>query len=202
MEVLRVSCEDEMILEFLKGEFSSERFGNKLNDVLVKLGLDNSIIIDGNILNKNENFMRMKIMKLFRGYPNAELFKNFPVFDKWEFVKLNLEDLDKIYFIDYDYWNELSNGTSKAYECAKNVRNGIEVYGVSNKYFLDGIEYLKNNKFPPIILITCNGEKYLLVEGHSRMTVYGLIPDKFDGTFAYVGTCSCDEMKKYDKRMT
>ena len=33
------------------------------------------------------------------------------------------------------------------------------------------------------------------------MTVYGFMPDKLDGTLAYVGYCSNDDMKKYDARM-
>ena len=33
------------------------------------------------------------------------------------------------------------------------------------------------------------------------MTVYGFNPNKLDGTYAYVGYCSPEEMKKYDPRM-
>lgn len=33
------------------------------------------------------------------------------------------------------------------------------------------------------------------------MTVYGFDPSKLDGTFAYVGYTSEDEMRKYDIRM-
>lgn len=33
------------------------------------------------------------------------------------------------------------------------------------------------------------------------MTVYGLNPDKLEGTYAYIGYCTEEEMKKYDIRM-
>ncbi|MDE7354333.1 MAG: hypothetical protein K2O06_14975, partial [Acetatifactor sp.] len=110
-------------------------------------------------------------------------------------------DIDNIYYIDYDYWNELSNGTSKPIEAVKMIQSGIEIYEVSNQSFLDGVEYSKNNIFPPVILITCNDEKYLIIEGHSRMTVYGFDPSKLNGTFAYIGYTTEEEMKKYDQRM-
>ena len=201
MEQLRISNENEMILEFLKGEIKSDRFNEELKKTLRQLHLDSSIINNGNILNGEENLLRLKIMKLFRGYPDEELFKNFPQIDEWTFVKLSSKDIDNVYYIDYDYWNELSNGTSKPSEAAKAIKSGKEIYDVSNQPFLDGVEYVKENKFPPVILITCNNEKFLIIEGHSRMTVYGLDPSKLEGTFAYIGHCTSEEMKKYDARM-
>ena len=86
-------------------------------------------------------------------------------------------------------------------EPAKVINNGIEIYEVSNQPFLDGVEYNKTNKFPPVILITCNNEKYLIIEGHSRMTIYGFNPSKLNETYAYVGYTTDEEMRKYDQRM-
>lgn len=201
MEKIRVSNEDEMILEFLKGEIKSKRFNEKLKETLKILNLDSNIINDGNILDAEENLLRLKIMKIFRGYPNEELFEKFPKIYEWNLMKLKSQDIDNIYYIDYDYWNELSNGTSKPTEAVKVIKSGKEIYGVSNKQFYDGKKYIKENKFPPVILITCNDEKFLIIEGHFRMTVYGFDPSKLDGTFAYVGYCKQDEMEKYDARM-
>ena len=33
------------------------------------------------------------------------------------------------------------------------------------------------------------------------MTVYGLVPDKFNNSYGFIGYCSENDMKKYDKRM-
>lgn len=129
------------------------------------------------------------------------MFNNFPAIEKWELMQLSADDINNIYYINYDYWNELSNNTSSPIEAAKNINKGIEIYDVSNKPFLEGMSYLKNGKFPPVILITCNDEKYLIIEGHSRMTIYGLDPSKLEGTYAYVGYCSIKDMEKYDSRM-
>lgn len=201
MKLIRKATEAEMILEFLKGELNSKRFNEELNHVILELNLSTSIILDGDITNEDENRSRLNIMKVFRGYPDKELFNNFPKIKEWKYIELCAEDIDNIYYIDYDYWNELSNGTSKPVEAAKVIKSGKEIYDVSNQPFLDGVEYNKKNKFSPIILITCNDEKFLIIEGHSRMTVYGFDPSKLDGTFAYVGYTSEDEMKKYDIRM-
>ena len=65
MEKLRISNEDEMILEFLKGEIKSDRFNEDLEKTLMQLNLDSNIINNGNILNNEENLLRLKIMKLF-----------------------------------------------------------------------------------------------------------------------------------------
>ena len=201
MKLIKDTNESEMILEFLKGELNSNRFNNDLNKVLNNLNIDCNIITNGNILNLEENKLRLKIMKEYRGYPDKELFERFPKVIDWKYVSLSEEDLDNIYYIDYDYWNLLSNNTSRPSEAVKVIKNGIEVYDISNQPFLDGVEYLKNNTFPPLILLTCNDEKYLIIEGHSRMTIYAFIPNKLNGTYAYIGYCSEDEMKEYDIRM-
>ena len=201
MKLIRKTNEAEMILEFLKGELNSKRFNEDLNNAINELGLDSSIILNGNIEDEQENNDRLKIMKKFRGYPDEELFERFPNIEEWKFLELNESDIDNIYYIDYDYWNELSNGTSKPVEAAKVIKSGKEIYEVSNQPFLDGVEYNKTNKFPPVILITCNNEKYLIIEGHSRMTVYGFNSNKLNGTYAYVGYTIEEEMKKYDPRM-
>ena len=201
MKLIRKTNEAEMILEFLKGELNSKRFNEDLNNAINELGLDSSIILNGNIEDEQENNDRLKIMKKFRGYPDEELFERFPNIEEWKFLELNESDIDNIYYIDYDYWNELSNGTSKPVEAAKVIKSGKEIYEVSNQPFLDGVEYNKTNKFPPVILITCNNAKYLIIEGHSRMTVYGFNSNKLNGKYAYVGYTTEEEMKKYDPRM-
>ena len=201
MEVVRKSSENEMILEFLKGELNSNRFNSDLNDSLNELNVDSNIISNGDLSNEDENSLRLKIMKKYRGYPDSLLFENFPRILEWKLMKLDKEDINNIYYIDYDYWNLLSNDTSSPLEAVKNIMDGREIFDVSNKPFLDGVDYLKSNSFPPVILITCNDKRYLIVEGHSRMTIYGFDPTKLDGIYAYVGYCSSRDMKKYDPRM-
>lgn len=125
-----------MILEFLKGKLNSKRFNGSLDNIINDLRLDSSIIFNGNIKNKKENLDRLNIMKKFRGYPDNGLFENFPKISEWKYLELDEKDIDNIYYIDYDYWNELSNGTSKPVEAAKVINSGREIYNVSNHHFL------------------------------------------------------------------
>lgn len=111
------------------------------------------------------------------------------------------EYLDEVAKLEYEEWADNNKENKQLRIAAKNIKNGIEIFDVSNKLFLDGVEYLKNKTFPPVILITCNNEKFLIIEGHSRMTVYGFEPNKLQGTYAYIGYCTPEDMKKYDARM-
>ena len=198
---IRESNEAEVILEFLKGEINSNRFSENLNGVLKELNLDERIITCADLNNKEENIRRLEIMHKFRGYPNEDMFNNFPKITRWELCTFDSLDLDNCYFIDYDYWNELSNNTSLPKEAAKNVLKGVEVYDVSNEQYIAAKKYLENGgEFPPVITITSNEKKYLIIEGHLRMTAYALYSN-FSQAKMFVGYTTDEEMKNYDKRM-
>ena len=94
MKLIRKSNEDEMILEFLKGELNSKRFNGSLDNIINDLGLDSSIIFNGNIKNKKENLDRLNIMKKFRGYPDNGLFENFPKISEWKYLELDEKALN------------------------------------------------------------------------------------------------------------
>ena len=198
---IRESNEAEVILEFLKGEINSNRFSENLNGVLKELNLDERIITCADLNNKEENIRRLEIMHKFRGYPNEDMFNNFPRITRWELSKFDSLDLNNCYFIDYDYWNELSNNTSLPKEAAKNVLKGVEVYDVSNEQYIAAKKYLENGgEFPPVITITSNGKKYLIIERNLRMTAYALYSN-FSQAKKFVGYTIDEEMKNYDKRM-
>ena len=201
MKIIRGASENEMILEFLKGEIDSKRFRSDLIGNMEKLGIDEKIIRSGSTDSDEENSLRKKLLGAFRGYPDREIFENYPRDISWKYVRFSEEDLDKLYFVDYSYWNEISKGTSKPSAAAETVRSGIEIFGQSNQYFVDGAEFLEKNSFPPMILLTCGNEKHLILEGHCRAVSYALRPGKFDNTFGYVGFCTADEMKRKEPKM-
>ena len=120
MKEIRSSSEDEMILEFLRGEYVSTRFKKNLQKVLQEWKIDPNIIVNGNIHLQKQNRVRKKLLSMFRGYPNKELFKRYPKNIEWKYVQFDEDDIDKIYYINYDYWNELSKHTSKPLEAARN----------------------------------------------------------------------------------
>lgn len=168
-----------MILEFLKGEITSKRFQAQIIEVCNKLKVSTGIIENADLNNPEENSKRKEILRLFRGYgSNVHLFENFPIISKWIFAECSCEDIKTIRYINYSYWNELSKHTGSSLIAAETIREGKEIYGISNSAFVDGVNYLEQGgSFPPIILLTSNNENYIILEGHSRMTVYGLAPN-------------------------
>lgn len=197
MEILRDSSEDEIVLNFLLGEINSKRFSSELKKVLNDLNLNKSLINNAHLEDENENILRKKVLGLFRGYgEDRELFENFPKIKEYKYCDFTKEDLKNIYYINYSYWNELSNQTSLPTEAAKSIKEGKVVYDVSNDAFLEGEKEYKNGKcFLPIILLTHDWKTFIILEGHSRATIYALCGDGFKKDNCYVLVCDERELK-------
>jgi len=187
MKKIRDSSEDEMILIFLLEEIESERFKQDIYNSLTKINLDEALIKNANLLDEKENLLRKQVPGIFRGYPDKEIFQNYPKIKNWELVEFEAEDLNHIYYIDYDYWNELSKNTSRPTVAAQSVFEGIEIFNVPNKQFFEAQEYLQNNDFPPVIAYTLGNGNYQLLEGHKRMTAYAMSPSRFAGSKGLIG---------------
>lgn len=200
MIILRDSSEDEFVLNFLRGEIESRRFSEKLYDILRKNEVSDDVVMNADLNNIEQNKIRKQLLGEFRGYgKNLELFENFPVIKSYKFAVANEEDLEKIKYINYSYWDKLSKGTFSPLVAAESIKEGMVVYNVSNEPFLEGIDYLiKGGSFLPCILLTSNYEQYLILEGHSRMTVYGLIKEKFDNVECYILECNENDLKRWN----
>lgn len=200
MIILEKASEEQMILCFLSGELKSERFSDKLKAAMEKLSTDDSIILKANLNYKNENELRKKLLGEFRGYDkNQGLFENFPSVQSYEFARFDIEELSKIKYINYSYWNELTDNTSCPLDAAVNIKKGKIVYDVSNQPFLEGVKLLQEGKvFEPLILLTSDYNEFIILEGHSRATIYALqegIISTFEG---YVLKCNESELKKWN----
>ena len=199
MELLRESSEDEMILEFLKAESTSSRFCEQLTESMKRLGYEEKLITVADLSSETENGKRKQLLGEFRGYgEDRELFERFPMVSEWTLCKFSGTDLENIRYIDYSYWNELSEGTHKPLSAAETIRKGVRIYGVSNEGFLQAAEYVKNGGiFPKLFFLTADYENFVIVEGHQRMTAYALVPEYFRDVEVIVGKCSEEEMKKW-----
>ncbi|MBD5479251.1 MAG: hypothetical protein HDR14_08175 [Lachnospiraceae bacterium] len=199
MNILRTSSEDEMISEYLKTEYHSERFSEHIKKVMKELLLDESIILSGDLHNTNENIARKKLLGGFRGYGlNRELFENFPNDIQWSVCNFVSDDFSKIRYIDYSYWNELSKGTHSPLMAAQTIQSGIEIYNQSNAGFLKAAEFIKiGGTFLRPILLTSDLEHFVIVEGHFRITAFALVPEYFYNIECFVGKCSSDDLEKW-----
>jgi len=203
MRKIKSSNENEMVYEFLKMEIDSERYNEPLEAILSKLCISKDIIKNGNIMSKQENSLRIKVLKIFRGYRNREIFENFPKNIEWVWTEFSNEDLSKIIYIEYCYWNELSNYTGSPLDAAKTILSGKTVYDVPNDRAIEAAEKIKAGyKFPPMIFLTDKTEKrYIILEGHCRMTAYGLAPDSFQNVSVLLGYCTGKELDKWYGKM-
>lgn len=199
MNILRSSSEDEMIAEFLKTEYHSERFSEQIKKIMKDLLLDDGIILSANLNNTGENAARKKLLGEFRGYGlNRELFENFPNEIEWSLCNFLSRDLNTIRYIDYSYWNELSQGTHSPLIAAQTILKGIEIYNQSNAGFINAAEFIKRGgKFARPILVTFDFEHFVIVEGHLRITAFALASEHFNHIECFVGKCSSDALKKW-----
>lgn len=187
MKILRSASEDEMLLAFLKGELRSERFSGELRAALSCVGAPEALVTSGDLSSAQENDARKAVMSAFRGYPDRDLFAEYPRDLTWYYVRFEPDDLAHIRYISYCYWDELSQGTSSPLAAAGQVRRGVTVYGVPNEPFWKALAHLRaGGSFAPIILIARDAA-FTTLEGHVRLTAYAMDPALFDGTFGYVG---------------
>ena len=187
MRLLRPTSEDEMIAVFLKSEIASQRFGQKLIALLERDGKDCSIVEAPDIHNIAENAYRRQLLGDFRGYgQNRNLFENFPEQVSWYRITLDREEVAKIKYIDYSYWNELSNGTRLPVDATKTILAGKKIYGQSNESFIQAAQALcQGTSFPELIVVGASPQAELIIlEGHLRLTAYMLafesLPDSLE----------------------
>lgn len=199
MICLRNSSEDEMIAEFLAGEYRSKRFKDDIIASLHKLNAPESMLVSPDILSPQENFVRKRVLGEFRGYgENRELFERFPADVDWQIWRLERGDLSHVLYIDYSYWNELSDGTRSPLTAAENIRSGMTVYDVPNDGFFAAAEHLKlGGSFPRTILLTADKERFVIVEGHQRLTAFAMERDIFSGAECFLGVCGAEDMKRW-----
>lgn len=199
LNYVRESSEDEMISEFLRAEYLSERFSEQIKTEMSKLLIDERIILAADIESDDENAKRKKLLSEFRGYGlNQEMFERFPTVTAWSLCSFTKDDLEKIRYIDYSYWNELSAGTHLPMAATETIRKGVSIYGQDNSGFLRAAEYIRGGgTFSKMFFLTSDFENFVIVEGHLRMTAYALVPECFNQVEAIVGKCSADELSNW-----
>jgi hypothetical protein len=180
MRLLETLDEPIMVATFLQAEIDSPRFRRDLLRLIERDRRDRDLIDRPDTADEEENRYRARLLGEFRGYgQNRDLFSRFPENVSWFRYALAREELAQVRYIDYSYWNELSGGSRLPSDAAKNIRAGIEIYGVSNTGFLGMAEALrKGARFPELILVgTHPGTDLVALEGHARLTAYALAPE-------------------------
>lgn len=179
MRLIEPISEEEMVAAFLKMEITSTRFGKDILALLERDGVSRNILETPDIHDDAQNACRAALLGEYRGYrQNRDLFEDFPENVRWYHAALTKAELAKVRYIDYSYWNEISNGTRLPVEAAKTIHVGREIYGVSNEGFLKmAQDFRESALFPELILVGASAADLIVLEGHVRLTVYFLVPE-------------------------
>jgi hypothetical protein len=175
MRLLRPTTEDDMIAVYLKAEIVSERFGHLIVTQLERDGGSRTLVDTPDITNLAENAYRRQLLGNYRAY----VFEELPAHIAWYRALLTREEVAKVRYIDYDYWNELSSHTRLPLAATEAIHAGREIYGQSTEVFLRVAQALREGAhFPELIIVGASPNADLTVyEGHGRLTAYMLAPE-------------------------
>jgi len=176
VRILGESSEAEMVACFLRGELSSERFGEGVRLALAAGGQPESLVTRPDIQDGEANDARRAILAATRGFgEDRELFIDFPPRVRWVRALLAPAELARVRYIEYSYWRELSGGSRLPVDAARRIRDGFRAFGVSNRRFTAAARALAGGAvFPPLILAGPRRDRLVCLEGHLRLTAYAL----------------------------
>ncbi len=199
MQYQREATQDEVVWVFLEGEYRSARFGGELREAMAREGCPPKAILEPDLQSAEENALRQRVLGAYRGWGrNTDLFEGFPPVARWQRFRFEEGDLDRLRYVRYSYWDEISCFTGRPRSAAPVIRQGREIFEVSNAPFLEGEAFLRGGgSFPPLIAVTDGGPDIILLEGHSRATVYALAPEFFPGTACYLGLCEAKALEAW-----
>jgi hypothetical protein len=140
-------------------------------------GLSEQLVTDPDLTDRRANDARRSLLGTTRGYgEDRELFDGgFPSTVPWVWARLTPDELSRVRYIDYSYWNELSDGSRLPSVAAERIRAGVGAFGVANDRFLRAATALtRGESFPPLILAGTTSESLVCLEGHLRLTAHAL----------------------------
>lgn len=176
VRIIGDSSEDEMIACFLLGELTSPRFGAGIRRALAEARQSAHLLTDADLADPVANRARRDLLAATRGYgENRDVFEDFPAQVHWARAVLTPDELARVRYIEYSYWNELSDGSRLPGDAAKRIRAGVRVFGVSNERFIKAARAVRRGeRFSPLILAGPRPETLVCLEGHLRLTAYAL----------------------------
>lgn len=152
---------------FLRGELDSERFGQSIRDALRELSEPMRLVAQPDLSDQRANQARRRLLAMTRGYgEDRELFEHFPASVQWVWARLTPDELARVRYVEYSYWNEISGGSRLAADAAQRIRAGERPWGVSNERFFRAAQALqRGEKFDPLILAGPREDDLVCLEG-------------------------------------
>lgn len=174
MHGFRRAAESEVVLAFLRGELASDRFGDDIKRGLISAG-GLHLVHNPDLGSAEENQAREQALSVARGWRDAELFEGFPEKVEWYHGTLQPGDLERVRFIDYSYWAELSGGTRRPADVLPTLQAGtlprwLIKLGTS-WCFEFAAELATAEVVDDLIVMAAPGlGELVLLEGHARLT--------------------------------
>lgn len=175
MRALRRATEDEVIHAFLH-ELQSERWSDVTTSALEAAGGSALLVTNANLDDAKENAIRRAALAAARGWgQSTRMFQGFPTDVEWWHGELNTGEVERIRYIDYSYWNELSGGTRRVVEVERTLRDGTVpdwLAKMGTDWCVELAEAYRNGLHTPdiILLTTPEFDRFTVVEGHVRVT--------------------------------
>jgi hypothetical protein len=179
MRILHPVTEDEVIAAFLRVELGSGRYGPKLRALLERDAVAVEVLERPDAADFEQNAYRRRLLDEHRGFEQRiGLFDGFPARVAWYRAALPPDEVLAIRYINWDWWNVVSDGTRSAVVAAERIRRG-EIEGVTVEEHAEIAQALSaTSPHPELIVVTKpDHARPVLVEGHVRLTVYALFPD-------------------------
>ena len=174
MKIIKNIPEELVVWNFLAAELKSSRFAAGSEKALKMLDLPKTLITRPDFKSVEQNQQRARILHLTRGWPNEELFTNFPNTLRWYLVDISIDELKKSYRLkshDGMRLKERNIGNT-----ADAISKGEVVANVDPKViFQIRLKIEEKGDILPIILVGKDlHSKLVLIEGHSRSIAYAL----------------------------
>jgi hypothetical protein len=179
-EIARLT-ENDMIAAFVRAELYSERFGNDVRRAMRRHRVPRHVVAQPDTADAAQNAQRLAILRDHRRYgQDRSLFGGFPYDDVvWSRVALTRDEVLAIRYVDDEYWLEISGGTRLATEAARRIRAGVADPAHAARPLRIAAALARGSTFHEMIAVTAgHGQPLVALEGHLRLTVYALRPER------------------------
>lgn len=184
MRVIGPATEDEAVLAFLQAEIDSHRWASiweRIPDA-VKNSVRNPTLGD-----RAQDHSRRVALNFYRGYPvpghypvGDRLFTGWPRDLEWRRVEYGLAELGDLLYAKEESWLTLTTGSRRVVEGANAIERITDFTDPRARAIASGIRdnargiiarVQAGEPFPPLVAVT-DGQRTVLVEGHTRATAY------------------------------